>query len=31
MVHVLVSGEAAVDNGRFTDARAGRILDRGGS
>ena len=29
MIHVLVNGEFAVEAGRFTDARAGRLLRRG--
>lgn len=29
MVHVLVNGELVIDDGRFTDARPGRVLHRG--
>lgn len=29
MVHVLVNGEFVIDDGRFTDARPGRVLQRG--
>jgi N-acyl-D-aspartate/D-glutamate deacylase len=28
MVHVLVNGKLAMDNGRFTNVRSGRVLSR---